>query len=152
MQLLRFTNSGTEANLMALTAARVISGKQTVLAFGGAYHAPFLAFPSDRSIATNVPFKFVVGTYNDAEGARSTDQGARRRSCGVIVEPMLGAGGCIPASELFLMTLRQENRADRFNSAVRRGHDIAPVVQRTSGKDTALFQIWSAWENISVEA
>lgn len=38
MELLRFTNSGTEATLMALAAAKAFTGRQKILVFGGAYH------------------------------------------------------------------------------------------------------------------
>ena len=38
MELLRFTNSGTEATIMALTAAKAFSGRQKIFVFGGAYH------------------------------------------------------------------------------------------------------------------
>src|ERR1700746_974871 len=39
IELVRFTNSGTEANLMAVSAARAITGRPKILVFGGGYHA-----------------------------------------------------------------------------------------------------------------
>ncbi len=44
MALLRFTNSGTEANLLALAAAVAHTGRRKVLVFEGAYHGGVLAF------------------------------------------------------------------------------------------------------------
>src|SRR6195256_6243687 len=38
IDLVRFTNSGTEANLMAVSAALAITGKKKVLVFAGGYH------------------------------------------------------------------------------------------------------------------
>ena len=38
IELVRFTNSGTEANLMAVSAARAITGRPKILVFGGGYH------------------------------------------------------------------------------------------------------------------
>ena len=45
MELVRFTNSGTEANLLALTAARAFTGRGSVMAFHGGYHGGVLTFP-----------------------------------------------------------------------------------------------------------
>ena len=40
----RFTNSGTEANLFAITAARMLTGRSKVLVFHGGYHGGVLFF------------------------------------------------------------------------------------------------------------
>lgn len=109
MELLRFTNSGTEANLMAVTAARIATGRSRVLAFSGAYHGAVLSFPGPAGSPTNVPIPFVVGRYNDSEAARATMREHGDDLAAVIVEPMLGAGGCIPASAEFLRVLRAES-------------------------------------------
>lgn len=109
MELLRFTNSGTEANLMALTTARIVTGRQKILVFAGAYHGAVLSFPSHAGSPTNVPFEFVIGDYNDTAGAKRLIKDHGADLAAVIVEPMLGAGGCIPASSEFLATLRTES-------------------------------------------
>lgn len=108
LELLRFTNSGTEANLMALTAARIATGRSHVLAFAGAYHGAVLSFADAAGSPTNVPFPFLVGTYNDTEGAIRLIREHGDKLAAVIVEPMLGAGGCIPGSAEFLRALRAE--------------------------------------------
>lgn len=94
----RFTNSGTEANLMAITAAREATGRSKVLVFRGAYHGGVLFF-SDGGASWNAPYEFVVAPYNDLAGTTALiddDLAA------VLVEPMLGSGGCIPAEPGFL--------------------------------------------------
>lgn len=88
-QLLRFTNSGTEANL---------------LAFRVAYHGGVLAFGSCSRV--NVPHEFVVGCYNDIETARALVAQHGTRLAAILVEPMLGAGGCIAGELDFLRGLR----------------------------------------------
>jgi len=108
MERLRFTNSGTEANLMALTLARMATSCKTVLVFAGAYHGAVFAFPGAGGSPTNVPFRFVVGSYNDAEEASRLIHDNASDLAAVIVEPMLGAGGCIPATDEFLQVLRDE--------------------------------------------
>jgi glutamate-1-semialdehyde 2,1-aminomutase len=101
----RFTNSGSEADLLAVLTARHVTGRDRVVVFEGAYHGgPMTFLPGSEPL--RVPFAFTVLPYNDtaaaeAEFSRDGDQIA----C-VLVEPMLGAGGCIPASHEFLTALR----------------------------------------------
>ena len=52
----RFCNSGTEANLIALSTARVTTGRNTLLAFNDAYHGGVIKFLGGRC-ALNVPFE-----------------------------------------------------------------------------------------------
>ncbi|UWP79057.1 aspartate aminotransferase family protein [Dactylosporangium fulvum] len=111
MELLRFTNSGTEANLMALATATVATGRRRVLVFEGAYHGGVLSFPAGydpKSGGVNVPHEWVVAEYNNAERARDAIRGAGDELAAVLVEPMLGSGGCIPADPDFLAVLRAE--------------------------------------------
>lgn len=110
IELVRFTNSGTEANLMALMAARVHTGRDTILAFRGGYHGGVLLFTPQGPSPTTVPFPFVVGDYNDPESTSALIEQHRDRLAAVIVEPMLGSGGCIPAEISFLKALRKATR------------------------------------------
>ena len=105
VERVRFTNSGTEANLMAASLARAVTGRDAVVVFDGGYHGGPLSFTgADRRL--NLPFQWVVREYNDAESARSLiDERAGELAC-VLVEPMLGGGGCIPATRAFLSALR----------------------------------------------
>lgn len=105
MALLRFTNSGTEANLMALAAATAHTGRRKVLVFNGAYHGGVLSFGGGGS-PVNVPHDFVVAPYNDLDAVRALVQAHGPQLAAILVEPMLGAGGCIPAEPAFLHGLR----------------------------------------------
>jgi glutamate-1-semialdehyde 2,1-aminomutase len=105
LERVRFTNSGTEANLMAVSTARHVTGRQKVMVFDGAYHGALLSF-GGGGIPINAPFPYALARYNDAEGAvRAIQEAADDLAC-VLVEPMLGAGGCIPAEPSFLAALR----------------------------------------------
>ena len=97
----RFTNSGTEANLMAITAARRFTGRSKVLVFHGGYHGGVLFF-SDGVAPWNAPYPFVVGRYNDLAGTTALIDEHADDLAAVLVEPMLGSGGCIPAAPEFL--------------------------------------------------
>ena len=68
VERLRFCNSGTEANLMAVTAARAFTGKSDIMAFNSAYHGGVLSF-TPNALAHNAPYPFVLGTYNNADDA-----------------------------------------------------------------------------------
>ncbi|RLA26658.1 MAG: aspartate aminotransferase family protein [Gammaproteobacteria bacterium] len=102
---LRFCNSGTEANLLALVAARSITGRNKILAFHESYHGGVLKFPSGGN-ALNVPFDFVLADYNDAKGTADLFEQYGTELAAVIVEPILGAGGNITADQDFLEMLR----------------------------------------------
>jgi glutamate-1-semialdehyde 2,1-aminomutase len=105
LQLLRFTNSGTEANLMALAAATAHTGRRKVLVFEGAYHGGVLSFAGGGS-PVNVPHAWIVARYNDLDDVRARIAEHGPELAAILVEPMLGAGGCIPAEPAFLHGLR----------------------------------------------
>ena len=106
VEKVRFTNSGTEGNLMATTTARAFTGRDKVMVFQGGYHGGVLMFKP--GIATNVPFPWIIGPYIDAEGAARLIRENAGDLAAVLVEPMQGAGGCIAAEPGFLETLREE--------------------------------------------
>ncbi len=110
IERLRFTNSGTEANLMALALAKAFTGRSRILVFKGGYHGGVLTFGAGHSPA-NVPHDLVFGEYNDAEGARRLIAENAGDLAAVLVEPMLGSGGCIPGEPAFLAALQEGARA-----------------------------------------
>lgn len=103
MARVRFCNSGTEANTMALTLARHHTGRRKILAFENGYHGGFIGFDSGV-LPTTVPFEFVLARYDDATHVRELVDDS---FAAIIVEPMQGVGGMIPASRRFLQTLRE---------------------------------------------
>lgn len=109
MELVRFTNSGTEANLMALALALHHTGRREILVFKGAYHGGVLAFGSGEPSPVTVPHAWVLGDYDDLEATRALIR--ERELAAILVEPVLGSGGCIPASDAFLAMLREEATA-----------------------------------------
>jgi len=102
----RFCNSGTEANLLAIATARSLTGRDKILVFNESYHGGVLKFPSGGS-ALNVPFDFVLADYNDTEGTAELIDHIGADLAAVVVEPILGAGGNIAAKQDFLEMLRQ---------------------------------------------
>ncbi len=107
LERVRFCNSGSEADLMLLLLARAVTGRAKVLAFDAAYHGGFLIFGHGGS-PLNVPIPMVIGRYNDLGGTQALIAEHADELAAVILEPMLGAGGCIPAGPGFLEMLRAE--------------------------------------------
>ncbi|KAF2009036.1 PLP-dependent transferase [Aaosphaeria arxii CBS 175.79] len=102
MELMRFTNSGTEANTMAIAAAIGYTKQEHILVFKNGYHGSTLTFGENKPV-TNLPHKFIVGTYNDIEATRRL---LRFGIAAILVEPLQSAGGIIPATGEFLKFLR----------------------------------------------
>src|SRR5262249_41073182 len=94
IERVRFTNSGTHANLMALTAARAFTGRPALLAFNGAYHGSVLTFPLSGKSPALAPYPVVMADYNDTAGTVAAIRAHKDELAAVLVEPMLGSGGC----------------------------------------------------------
>lgn len=115
MELVRFCNSGTEANMMAVAAAMAWTGRKKVLVFEKGYHGATLSFRAGRNPgkkqepkSVNIPHEWVIAPYNDIERTRDILAGLESGSLAtIIVEPMLGSGGGIPASKQFLNFLQK---------------------------------------------
>ena len=114
IELVRFCNSGTEANMMAVAAAVAWTGRKKVLVFEKGYHGATLSFRAgshasekDSMKSVNLPHEWVIAPYDNMEATRGIlgmlEPGTLAT---IIVEPMLGSGGGIPASKRFLQFLR----------------------------------------------
>ena len=109
IELVRFVNSGTEANMMALATALAFTGKKKVLLFNKGYHGSTISGrTTSNKMSINLPHDFVVGTYNDIKGTEAlVDTLPKDSLAAILVEPMLGSGGCIAGTNEFLSTLRR---------------------------------------------
>jgi len=131
IDLVRFTNSGTEANLMAVGAARAITGRPKILVFGGGYHGGVFYFRGHGS-PVNAPFDYLIGHYNDLDAVEDLVRPYRADLAAILVEPMQGTTGCIPAERAFLAGLRA--LADETGAVdLRRGDDLAAGAGRVAG-------------------
>ena len=107
VERVRFCNSGTEANLMALSTARAVTGRPSIMVFDGGYHGGILTFAHGGS-PLNAPFPFIFAQYNDVADTKALIQQHAGQLAAVILEPMMGGGGCIEAKTDFLAMLRAE--------------------------------------------
>ena len=119
VEMVRMVNSGTEATMSAIRLARGITGRDLLIKFDGCYHghADTLLVAAGSGVATlgipgspGVPEAFVQNTlslpYNDAD--RVTDVVSKKGDAiaAIIVEPVAGNMGLVPAEAGFLETLK----------------------------------------------
>ncbi|MDQ3890314.1 MAG: aminotransferase class III-fold pyridoxal phosphate-dependent enzyme [Actinomycetota bacterium] len=100
VELVRFTNSGSEAAILAARIARRSTGRRRLLLFEGAYHGTGADFAGETADASIVP-------YGDVDRARAALDDS---VAAVFAEPFLGTGGVIEASPAFLHGVREEAR------------------------------------------
>ena len=115
VELFRFTNSGTEADMYASRLARAYTKNKYLAKFEGGWHggseclhigvSPPYDKPGSLGLLEECLKYTVVLPYNDLDGVRKKVKGLDLAA--IIVEPVLGAGGSIPAEKDFLKGLRE---------------------------------------------
>ncbi len=114
-QMVRFSNSGTEAAMYASRLARSYTKKSKILKFEGGWHGgydalhlavnPPLDILESSGITRNALRDTIIAPFNNLQ---ATEQKIRKKKvAAVFVEPVLGAGGCVPAEKEFLKGLRE---------------------------------------------
>ncbi|KAK8138070.1 Beta-phenylalanine transaminase [Apiospora sp. TS-2023a] len=106
IELVRFTNSGTEATLMALAAAKIYTNRSKIMVFEGGYHGGGFLFKSGPH-PVNVPHEYLMAQYNDNNSVDGLITANGNDIAAIIVEPMIGSGGCILGATEFLAHLRK---------------------------------------------
>jgi glutamate-1-semialdehyde 2,1-aminomutase len=103
IERVRFCNSGTEANLLALQLARRITGRRRFLVFESGYHGGMLSYlPGMQDL--NVEGA-VLARFNDLDSVAAALAQHGSDIATIIVEPMLGSGGGLPGDPAFLSGL-----------------------------------------------
>ncbi|KAJ5679469.1 hypothetical protein N7462_007713 [Penicillium macrosclerotiorum] len=110
MESLRFCNSGTEANLYALSIVRRVTGLSKIIVFSGAYHGGVLTFVHGVAKNNVNQDDWIIGKYNDVESVRELIARNKGKAAAVLVEGMQGAGGCIPGTSAFLHAIQIASR------------------------------------------
>lgn len=112
-EMTRFTNSGTEANMYATRLARAYTGRIKIAKFEGGWHGGYDALhvgvkypfdvPESAGLTAGVLQDTILLPFNDLDGVEKRLKG--ERVAAVVVEPVLGGGGGIPAEKEFLKGL-----------------------------------------------
>jgi len=114
-EMVRFTNSGTEAIMYAIRLARTYTKREKIVKLEGGWHGgydalhiavnPPLDVPESSGITEGAQKDTIVISFNDLEEARNKLK--NENIAAIIVEPVLGAGGGIPADKDFLKGLKE---------------------------------------------
>ena len=112
---IRYVTSGTEATMYAVRLARSVTGKKIIAKIDGGWHG----YTSDLLKTVNWPFtesessgivneeKIISIPYNDLEGSLKILKKYAKDLAGVIIEPVLGGAGCIPATSDYLKGIQE---------------------------------------------
>jgi glutamate-1-semialdehyde 2,1-aminomutase len=117
VERIRFTNSGTEATMFAIRAARAFTGRPLLAKFARAYHGTHdTALAGTPGVPDGISNLVVELPWDDAEGVERGLAGRESDVAAIIIEPVQGAGGVRPAHPAFLRFLR--DYADRIGAVL----------------------------------
>ena len=125
--LVRFTNSGTEATLNTIRAARAVTGKSKIAKVEGGYHGSHDqvsvsvrtnpaksgertrpdSMPATEGLGEGTLDQVIVVPFNETAIAKQRLEENKDDLAAVIIEPMLGSVGMLPATSEFLTMLRE---------------------------------------------
>ncbi|NCD12919.1 MAG: glutamate-1-semialdehyde-2,1-aminomutase [Epsilonproteobacteria bacterium] len=115
---IRFVSSGTEAVMSAIRLARGFTCKDDIIKFEGCYHghsdsllvqagsgAVTFGSPSSPGVPADLTKHTLLAKYNDIESVKKCFESSSNIAC-VIIEPIAGNMGFVPADAAFLEELR----------------------------------------------
>jgi len=112
---IRYVTSGTEATMYAVRLARSVTGKNIIAKIDGGWHG----YTSDLLKSVNWPFtesestgvvneeKIISIPFNNLEKSLEILKKVSKDLAGIIIEPVLGGGGCIPANADYLKGIQE---------------------------------------------
>src|SRR5256885_3742114 len=119
VQKIRFVSSGTEATMSAIRLARAYTKRKYVVKFEGCYHGhadallvkagsgvATLGIPGSAGVLEEVSQFTIALPFNDTEAVEQAFSKYRHLIACVIVEPVVGNMGCVPAEGDYLANLR----------------------------------------------
>ncbi|MBA4348982.1 MAG: glutamate-1-semialdehyde-2,1-aminomutase [Thermodesulfovibrio sp.] len=123
IEKIRMVNSGTEAAMSAIRAARGFTGRDKVIKFEGCYHghadgllvkagsgATTFGVPDSPGVPESYAKNTITLPFNDIKAFKDVIQKERKKIACVIVEPVVGNIGCVLPREGFLEALRNETQ------------------------------------------
>jgi len=119
VEMVRMVNSGTEATMSAIRAARGYTGKEKFIKFEGCYHghadyflikagsgALTLGVPTSPGVTKGNAADTLVADYNDIDSVKKLVVANKDEIAAVIIEPIAGNMGVVPSKINFLTELR----------------------------------------------
>ncbi len=114
----RFVNSGTEAVMSAIRLARGFTGRDDIVKFKGCYHghsdsllvqagsgAATFGSPNSPGVPADFARHTLLAEYNDIQSVETCFKESSDIAC-IVIEPIAGNMGLVPAEESFLQQLR----------------------------------------------
>ena len=142
VEMIRMVNSGTEAVMSAIRAARGYTGKDKIIKFSGCYHGHSDAMlvkagsgvmtqgiPGSAGVPAGCTKDTLTAVYNDLDSVRLLFESNRDEIAAVIVEPVGANMGVVLPTDGFLEGLRRicdENEALLIFDEVITGFRLAP--------------------------
>ena len=115
----RFVSSGTEAVMSAIRLARGYTKRDDFIKFTGCYHGhadsllvqagsgmATFGNPSSPGVPADLTKHTLLATYNDIESVKRCFADSKEGVSSIVIEPIAGNMGLIPADEAFLVELR----------------------------------------------
>lgn len=119
VDMVRMVNSGTEATMSAIRVARGYTKRDKIIKFEGCYHghsdgllvqsgsgALTFGVPTSPGVPKDVVKNTLVCTYNDIASLTLTIKQNKNEIAAIIIEPIAGNMGVIPAKQAFLAQLK----------------------------------------------
>ena len=126
---IRFVSSGTEATMSAIRVARGYAKKDGLIKFEGCYHghsdallikagsgATTYGNASSGGVPQDVVKNTFLAIYNDIESVKAIFENNKDKIGVVIIEPIAGNMGLVPADKKFLQELRA--LCDKFGAVL----------------------------------
>jgi len=120
VEMVRMVNSGTEATMSAVRAARGYTGKEKFIKFEGCYHghadyflikagsgALTLGVPTSPGVTKGNAADTLLADFNDINSVKKLVNENKNEIAAIILEPIAGNMGVIPATKEFLTELRE---------------------------------------------
>jgi glutamate-1-semialdehyde 2,1-aminomutase len=120
MDMVRLVNSGTEATMSAIRAARAFTGRNKIVKFVGCYHGhtdgllvdagsggATLSIPNSAGVPPSYAQETLVADYNDVSSVERLFDAHHGEIAAVILEPVAANMGVVLPDEGFLERMRQ---------------------------------------------